>query len=80
MAQAVQRVPVLTHVTANYFGRVAIAVLSENGDRPASSYFCTSSSVPSLVSAEFRAIFLITWLPWHAFSLLFLLLHYISLW
>lgn len=79
MVQVVQSVSMLTHVTANYFGRVAIAVLSENGDR-ASSYFCTSSSVPSLVSAEFRAIFLITWLPWHALSLLFLLLHYISLW
>lgn len=63
MAQVVQSVSMLTHVTANYFGRVAIAVLSENGARPASSHFCTLSSVTSLVSAEFRAIFLITWLP-----------------
>lgn len=28
----------LTHVTANYFGRVAIAVLSENGDQPTSKF------------------------------------------
>lgn len=32
------RVFLLTHVTANYFGRVAIAVLSENGDRPTSKF------------------------------------------
>lgn len=50
--QVVQNVSMLTHVIANYFGRVAIAVLSEKGGLLASPHFCLSSSVPS---AEFRA-------------------------
>lgn len=77
--QVVHNVSVLAHVIANYFGRMAIAVLSKKGGLRASSHFCSSSSVPPLVSAKLRAISLTAWLTWRALSLSFLSLNYISL-